>query len=475
METSRRRRARGARLLLAACLVTCLGLLALPLPRGAQPAYGELATATPIKHVIIIQQENRSFDTYFGTYPGADGIPMVNGVPQVACNPDPTTKTCVKPFEYHQDVARGGPHSTQNSIADIAGGAMTGFQAQGSTTANCFDFTDPRCGVVTAKGRNDVLGYHTQSDIRNYWAYANSFVLQDRFFAATQSWSLPDHLYLVSGWSAKCTSDSPTSCRSSTYENDARNASVLKGKNHVAWTDLTDMLHRAGVSWRYFIGTGGQPDCAKDDEMVCKVGRQNYQTPGFWNPLPYFNTVKANGELGNIQDNALYFTAAANGTLPAVSWVIPNHVNSDHPPSKISVAQRWVTKVVNAAMSGPDWNSTAIFLAWDDWGGFYDHVVPPTIDGQGLGIRVPGLTISPYAKAGYIDHQVLSTDSYLKFIEDNFLGQQRLDPATDGRPDSRPSVRETNATYGDLMNEFDFTKPPRAPVLLPTKPRTTLR
>src|SRR5438128_1067695 len=125
-------------------------------------------------------------------------------------------------------------------------------------------------------------------------------------------------------------------------------------------------------------------------------------------------------------------------------------------------------------MKGPEWKSTAIFLAWDDWGGFYDHVVPPTIDGLGYGLRVPGLVISPYAKAGYIDHQTLSFDAYLKFIEDDFLGGQRLDPATDGRPDPRPSVREAAPILGDLAADFDFTQPPRPPLLLAVHPPTTL-
>jgi hypothetical protein len=99
-------------------------------------------------------------------------------------------------------------------------------------------------------------------------------------------------------------------------------------------------------------------------------------------------------------------------------------------------------------MEGPDWDSTAIFLSWDDWGGFYDHVVPPQIDDNGYGLRVPGLVISPYAKRGYIDHQVLSSDAYLKFIEDDFLGGARLDPKTDGRPDPRPDVRENQKLLG---------------------------
>ena len=122
-------------------------------------------------------------------------------------------------------------------------------------------------------------------------------------------------------------------------------------------------------------------------------------------------------------------------------------------------------------MQGPDWNSTVIFLAWDDWGGFYDHVVPPTVDQNGYGLRVPGLVISPFAKKGFIDHQTLSFDAYLKLIEDIFLNGQRLDPKTDGRPDPRPTVRESVSTLGDLLQEFDFNQTPLPPLILQINPR----
>jgi phospholipase C len=126
-----------------------------------------------------------------------------------------------------------------------------------------------------------------------------------------------------------------------------------------------------------------------------------------------------------------------------------------------------VTGLINAIMRSPDWKSTAIFLSWDDWGGFYDHVVPPRVDENGYGIRVPGIVISPYARRGFIDRQTLSHDAYLKFIEDDFLGGQRIDPTTDGRPDRRPSVRENDPILGDLRRDFDFKQTPRSPEILP--------
>ena len=164
--------------------------------------------------------------------------------------------------------------------------------------------------------------------------------------------------------------------------------------------------------------------------------------------------------------------AAKTGTLPAVSWIVPSGPNSDHPPASVHRGQAYVTALINAAMRGPDWNSTAIFLSWDDWGGFYDNVVPPAVDQNGYGLRVPGLVISPYARKGYIDHQTLSSDAYLKFIEDDFLSGSRLNPSTDGRPDPRPDVREIAPILGNLVQDFNFSQAPRAPVLLPTNPRT---
>ncbi len=143
---------------------------------------------------------------------------------------------------------------------------------------------------------------------------------------------------------------------------------------------------------------------------------------------------------------------------------------SEHPPALVSAGQTYVTGLVNAIMRSPDWSSTAIFLSWDDWGGFYDHVVPPMIDRNGLGLRVPGIVISPYARRGFIDHQILSHDAYNKFIEDDFLGGQRLNPVTDGRPDPRPDVREANPLLGDLQRDFDFGARLRNPVILPVHP-----
>jgi len=427
-----------------------------------------------IKHVVVIMQENRSFDNYFGTFPGADGIPMTNGVPTV-CNPDPTTKTCVKPFVDHYDVTQAGPHASGSALADLDGGKLDGFVASvakihqvcnetGIQDANCQDGPN---------NSTDVMGYHTASDIPNYWAYAENFVLQDHMFEPVISWSLPAHLFMVSEWAAVCKTHNPNSCT-----NTLADPATPPGAPApiYAWTDLTYLLHKYHVSWGYYISDqygGPPPDCA-NGQMSCPPILKTTETPEMWNPLPYFDTVRQDHQVGNIQSVSKFRAAAKAGTLPAVSWVVPSGHDSEHPPSTTSVGQSYVTTLINAVMQGPDWSSTAIFLAWDDWGGFYDNVVPPRVDLDGYGLRVPGLVISPYAKRGYIDHQILSFDAYDKFIEDDFLNGQRLDPTTDGRPDPRIAVPEDAAVLGDLVNDFDFTQSPRPPMLLPDHPVTTL-
>jgi len=429
-----------------------------------------------IKHVIVIMQENRSFDSYFGTFPGADGLPRRHGVFTV-CVPAPPGH-CQRPYHDRSDINGGGPHNLNNALADINHNKMNGFirQAREAHTTCTIAF-DPAC---RKKGRSDVMGFHTAAEIPNYWAYARHFVLQDHMFEAVKSWSLPAHLYMVSGWSAKCRSASPMSCKSDiggpyrvAQFGRAIDEEEKTGKSSIdlAWTDITWLLAADHVSWAYYVQRGAQPDCADGDE-TCFPVPQSAQTPGIWNPLPLFSDVHQDHQLGNIQPLHEYLRAARTGTLPAVSWIVPNGLNSEHPPASVHRGQAYVTSIINAAMKSPDWKSTAIFLSWDDWGGFYDGVLPPKVDRNGYGLRVPGLVISPYAKKGFIDHQVLSTDAYLKFIEDDFLGGSRLNPLTDGRPDSRPDVREDLPVLGNMVSDFDFNQPPRPPFLLPTNPPT---
>lgn len=425
-----------------------------------------------IKHVIVIMQENRSFDSYFGTYPGADGIPMKNGKPTV-CVPQPGTSQCVAPFHDRYDLNRGGPHSLVADKADVNGGKMNGFIGEQKAVKNvaCASPTDPNCDPITSGiTPNDAMGYHSGADIPNYWAYAKNFVLQDHMFEPVSSWSWPSHLYMVSGWSAHCTSASPATC----INDPALPPTSVPGgpgKAIYAWTDLTYLLDKGHVSWGYYVPGGASSTCQTN---YCQPLSKNAASPPIWNVLPGFTTVYKDHQLGQIQSTSRFYSALKANTLPSVSWVVPNGWYSEHPPNLVSVGQSYVTSVINAVMSSKAWSSTAIFLAWDDWGGFYDHVTPPAVDQNGYGIRVPGIVISPYAKHGYIDHQTLSFDAYLKFIEDDFLAGKRLNPATDGRPDPRPDVRESLSALGNLYSDFNFAQTPRKPVFLPSRPHTDL-
>ncbi|HXY26731.1 MAG TPA: alkaline phosphatase family protein [Acidimicrobiales bacterium] len=474
---------------LTAVLVLALGLSACSSSSPPPAAAPERVTGGPsghyvvptgvhkIKHIIIIEQENRSFDSYFGTYPGADGIPMSNDVPTV-CVPIPTGG-CQMPYHDTADVNGGGPHNQASARVDVDGGKMDGFITTASKAKKgCLNTTDPACSNSATP---DVMGYHTAAEIPNYWTYAQDFVLDDQMFEPVKSWSLPDHLYLVSGWSARCSSPAPSSCTNEIrgpytpaqmqlYVDQALAHGTADVTN--AWTDLTWLLYNKHVPWAYYVQTGDQPDCENDGALTCAAVAQSARTPGIWNPLPIFEDVQKDRQLRNIQSLDDYFTAAKKGTLPAVMWITPSQADSEHPPASVHQGQAYVTALINAAMESPDWDSTAIFLQWDDWGGFYDHVVPPPVDQNGYGLRVPGLVISPYAKKGYIDHQTLSSDAYLKFIEDDFLGGSRLNPKTDGRWDPRPDVREDEPQLGNLAEDFDFDQSPRPAVLLPTNPPT---
>ena len=444
---------------LLVCAAAALGSLAAPAAASAAGPSG----IHKIKHIVVIMQENRSFDNYFGTYPGVDGIPMKHGVPTV-CIPDPMRHDCLRPYHDTHDVDLGGPHEQNAFATDYDNGKMDGFIKARET---CTNVLDPKDCVATSPP--DMMGYHTAAEIPNYWAYARNYVLQDHMFESNASWSLPAHLYLVSEWSALCIhAGNPISCH--TGIEDPGLPTDIGPAPHTppdyAWTDLTWLLYHHHVSWAYYLKTGPEPDC-ETGAMFCRFRDQDPRTPGIWNPLQYFDDVHQDHQLRNIQDTSALYTALKRNRLPAVSWVIPSGLVSEHPTSSIHKGQAYVTSVINAIMRSRDWSSTAIFLSWDDWGGFYDNVRPPAIDVAGYGFRVPGMVISPYARRGYIDHQQLSFDAFSKFIEDDFLGSQRLNPKTDGRPDPRPDVRENTPGLGNLVRDFNFQQKPRRAMLLP--------
>jgi phospholipase C len=436
-------------------------------PAG-QPSQLQLAREH-IQHVIVIVQENRSFDHYFGTFPGAEGFPRRGGRIAV-CVPDPILGHCARPYHTSSQLQDGGPHAQRHSRADVNGGRMDGFiRTVIDSPIHCADHrNDPRCRpYLGPQGQPDVMSYMTRREIPNYWAYARNFVLQDHLFAPADSWTLPAHLFLISAWAAECEDPrDPMSCESNLELQDEAERQRSGADVPIwAWTDITYLLHEHGVSWSYYVG---DDTCFFDP---CGERGPN-RTVAQQNPLPWFTTVRQTHQLRNIRGHEEYFDAAADGTLPSVSWVMPYSGVGEHPGAGEPVwkGQRHVTRIINAAMRGPDWEETAIFLTWDDWGGFYDHVEPPRVDRNGYGIRVPGIMISPWARAGTIDSQILSFDAYLKLIEDLFLLRERLDPDTLSRPDSRPTVREEVPILGNLLEEFDFTQDPIPPLILDPRP-----
>jgi len=399
-----------------------------------------------IKHIIVITQENRSFDNYFGKFPGADGIPAN------VCLHDPRNGGCRRPWVDHQDSNGNNPHAEGPFKGDYNGGKMDGFVA----VAERKD-----CRPTPAPCHPDVMGYHVGTDIPNYWRYAKNYVLQDHMFEAPGSWSLPSHLYEMSGWSAKCPRHGVAmSC----FGTDMPPERLPTRPTPFAWTDITWLLHRHHVNWSYYLDHGAVTVDLRNPTGVSV----------HFNPLPGFTDVHKDGQMGSLRPLRVFFRQAKAGTLPKVSWVAPDFRDSEHGPALVSTGQAYVTRLINAVMRGPDWRSCAIFVTWDDWGGFYDHVRPPQVDHQGYGFRVPALLISPYAKHGFVDHQRLSSDAYLKFIEDDFLGGARLNPKTDGRPDPRPDVRESSAKLGNLIRDFNFAQTPRPPRPYKPCPATTL-
>ena len=462
-----------------ACALACAAFAVVPAAASVAPK---------IKHVIVIMQENRSFDHYFGTFPGANGFPAGVCVP---LDPANILRGCVKPFHDQLDSESGGPHNAVDAQADLDDGIKTakrdGFvfqQASAPIGRNCSVHpNNPNCaGTITGVQRHDVMAYHTAAEIPNYWAYAKAFVLQDAMFEGVRSWSLPSHLDLASEWSAICTdkNDAKT-CRSGFALPPPKKQTVYP------WVNLFQLLDLGGVSWKTYLGQGNEPDC-EDGQMTCDPQIQTGTVPSIWNLAPYFSSVKAQGPAyiaSHVVATDQFLVDIENQKLPAVSWIAPSDEYSEHPPNRITTGMEYVTSLVNAVMQSPYWADSVIYIAWDDWGGFYDHVVPPVVDFnhtktpvQGFGLRVPGMMISPWARAGMIDHAVYSFDNYARLMEDLFLGGQRLIPAALGNPDSRPTIRDAlrKVSYiggrvepmGDLMSEFDFTQQPLPPLVMST-------
>jgi len=321
-----------------------------------------------IDHILFLIQENHTFDSYFGTYPGAEGFPKGLKVPL-----QPGGTPTIAPFHFTSRLTHDMPHRWSAAHAAMNGGKMDGF--------------------IQAEHSKDTMGYYDGTDLPNYWAYAGQFILADNFFSSLAGPSLPNHLYTVAAQSGGLVKN--------------RKKPPAEGFD---FATMAELLGASGISWKYYEG-GADPESF-----------------GFWNPLPGFKTFMDSRELrSHLVDNTEYFRDLREGRLPAVAWIVPNFDESEHPPADIHLGMWYVTSLVNALMKSPYWQNSVLIITWDDYGGFYDHVPPPQVDEYGYGPRVPALIISPYARPGFIDHTLYDFTSVLRFIEDRF----NLKPLTD--------------------------------------------
>ena len=416
---------------LAAALLFTFGI---PMSAQTKAAATKAPTGTPtgdihlIQHIIFIVKENRSFDNYFGTFPGANGA---------------TTATIstgqVIPLGPHPDTMnRDVDHLWWSARTGIDGGLMDRFDL-----------------IPEANFNGDYLGETqlTGSQIPNYFAYAGYYALADNMFSSLAGPSLPNHLYTIAAQSGGVFNLPTRGPNVQNYQVSwgcdapAEETVPVMNKNGVVsqlfpcfdFTTLSDELTNAGVSWMYYAPI------------------QN--TLGYnFNTLDTIRHIRFGSQWAtNDVPTAQFLTDVANGTLPAVSWLTAGGVESEHPPNSVCHGENWTVQQVNAILQSPLYkDNTAIFVTWDDFGGFYDHVNPPDTDIYGLGLRVPLIIISPYTKvgaggSGYISHMQYEFSSVLKFVEEDF----GLPPLT---------ARDTNAN--DMTDSFDFTQSPRNPLIL---------
>jgi len=430
-----RGRGLGAWMIMLSALV--LGANPIGIPSSAAQGQTQRSQFSPlspqsgsplIQHFVFMVKENRSFDAYFGKYPGANGA---------------TTATIST-----GDVIPLG-HLPDGTIHDVAHGWVAAVTAMNGGAMNQYDL------IEGGNQNGEFMSYREfdQSDIPNYWTYAQDFVLSDNTFSSEEGPSFPNHLYTVSAQSGGVidipfiVGSSGGKAETPEWGCDAPvNAGVrirdsttgIFSYEFPCWSyqTLADSLQNANVSWKYYAPSQGE---------------QGYN----FSTLDAFSQIR-NTSLWttNVVNNSQFVTDAEKGNLPAVSWLVDGPDN-EHPPNSTCQGENWTVQQINAIMSGPDWASTAIVLTWDDFGGFYDHVPPPQVDGYGLGMRVPLLIISPYARAGYITHTQYEFASVLKTIEEQF---------------SLPYLTPRDTQANDLWDSFDFTQTPISPVIL--RPRT---
>lgn len=392
-----------------------LAVLALSLlPHGSlAQSPGDPEPNTPIRHVVVLMQENHSFDNYFGTYPGADGFPPGLCVPADPAFPD---SECVEPFHIGETPIQDLDHSRRTFRRQYNGGRMDGFIAA--------------LNDLNQDGRL-AMGYYDDRDLPYYWNLADEYVLLDRFFTSAGAGSFINHLY----WMAA-------------HPGTGRDRPTLEGLPDDIPT-IFDRLQERGISWKVYI-QNYEPGL--DHRDLVEGAPRNPQIE--WVPLLSMERFLEVPELHNrITDLDEYYEDLGQGTLPAVSYIKVIGA-SEHPPGSLLAGQRATRALLQALMQSDAWSSSLFLLTYDDWGGWYDHVPPPQVDEFGLGFRVPTLLISPYAPRGEIDSTTFDYTSILKFIEENW----NLEPLT-----------QRDALANSLGQALDFDQEPRPAVLVPSQ------
>ena len=387
----------------------------------------------PIKHIVFLMKENHTFDNYFGAFPGVNGA-------NAGLTSDGRTLSFSPMSDRPSDVC----HSFTCARNAYNGGAMNGFDQLPDSNGGAANYVQADADLIP-----------------NYWLLAQQFVLADNYFTSLRGPSEPNHMYPYAATGAGTISNEAGGSPQSDFgcfASAGRTITVLdssgKRSNVFPCFDVPTMpqeLDAAGISWAaYGPVYRGRARAGLDvfRSIACGPATET-------NPCPTSDTWKQ-----HVLPINQVFRDAAAGTLPAVSWIdLPP--DDEHPPSSICVGENWSVSLVNALGAGPQWNSTALFITWDDFGGYYDHVPPPNLDQFGLGFRVPLLVISPYARPDYIDHMQSEHSSVLKFIEADFGSAPLSD--RDGAP---------NDVVSDLTQDFDFTQAPLPPPRL--EPRACL-
>jgi phospholipase C len=382
---------------------------------------------SPIKHVFIIFKENHTFDNYFATYPGADGA-------TVATRGDGNQIALQQPWT---DLDYPGSNSWSAAHLDFAAGLMNGF-----------DNGEPLPGVIPWVSHGPYVTYapadgKAGGPAKYYWQLAQAGVLCDHYFTAVMGPSLPNHLMSVAASSGRAISN-PGLLNHQITVLDANGVQRDHGESFSAAeiaTTLPNQLEKAGLTWRYFSEASSNPvgsvaDTLEDQGLGIGMIEVLKQAHGF--ATSYDTTTQ---DLDNNLGGKLA-GGAAN-----VTWIRPGAINSEHPLiSGVESGATWTRKVVNAILDSPAYRDSAIFVTYDDFGGFYDHVAPPKVDDLGLGFRVPLMVISPYAKRGVVLHPTFEVAAVLKYAETIF---------------GLPAMTNRDAAANDLSAAFDYTQPPR--------------